>query len=161
MSGRPERDGPSWDGGRAAFVESASREFAAAGFPALPARVIMALTATDEGRLTAEELMRILGVSRAAISGAITLLGVLGYVRTTTVRGSRRHVYALPDRPWYTSTLTRPELYHHIAEVIAAGAADIPAGAARERIEEMADFFVYLENRLPELLREWQERRGR
>ena len=40
----------------AAFIERAASELAAQGFPRMPARVLMALTATQDGKATAEEL---------------------------------------------------------------------------------------------------------
>lgn len=144
------------------FVARTSTELASHGFPAMPARVIMALTASETGQLTAEELAGQLSASPAAISGAVRYLSTLGFLRQTTVPGSRRHVYTLPPTPWYTATLARPRLYGDIAHLLASGS-DLPfAPAARERIEEMVHFFHFIERRMPELLEEWKaERQGR
>ncbi|MBA3529244.1 MAG: MarR family transcriptional regulator [Propionibacteriaceae bacterium] len=126
----------------------------------MPARVIMALTVSEEGRLTAEELGERLTASPAAISGAVRYLANLGFLRQTTVPGSRRHIYTLPHNPWYTASLTRPGLYREIAELLASGAARMSAhSAARARIEEMADFFRFFERRMPQLLDEWNQER--
>jgi DNA-binding transcriptional regulator GbsR (MarR family) len=147
----------SWEAGRQEFVAAASTELAAQGFPAMPARVLMALTASDDGRLTAEELTGILGVSAAAVSGAIRYLILLGFVRQTTVPGSRRHLYLLPESsPWYTSTLTRSSIYTHTTAILERGVELIPEDSpARARIAEMAGFFRFLERRMPLLLDEW------
>lgn len=142
------------------LLADAARELAHQGFPAMPARVVMALTASEEGRLTAEELAAELAASPAAISGAVRYLGTLGFVRAGTVPGSRRHVYSLPRTPWYTATLTRPGVYRDLIELLAAAAERMaPGSTARERVEEMVDFFRFFERRLPDLLEEWQ--RGR
>lgn len=142
------------------LLADVARELAHQGFPAMPARVVLALTASEEGRLTAEELATRLSASPAAISGAVRYLGTLGFVRAGTVPGSRRHVYSLPHTPWYTTTLTRPGLYHNLIALLAGAAERMAAGsAARARIEEMADFFRFLEQRLPQLLQEWQATR--
>jgi len=143
------------------LLADAARELAHQGFPAMPARVVMALTASEEGRLTAEELAAELSASPAAISGAVRYLGTLGFVRAGTVPGSRRHVYSLPRTPWYTATLTKPGLYRNLIELLAAAAGRMADGsAARDRIEDMAGFFRFLERRMPELLEEWQQVRA-
>jgi DNA-binding transcriptional regulator GbsR (MarR family) len=138
------------------FTARAATELAANGFPIMPARVIMELTASEEGQLTAGELAERLSASPAAISGAVRYLGTLGFLRASTVPGSRRHVYTLPHTPWYTATLTKPGLYRNIIELLASGAAQMPENStARARVEEMADFFRFFERRMPELLEEW------
>lgn len=43
----------------------------------MPARVLMAITATDDGKATAEELASRLQASPAAISGAVKYLGIV------------------------------------------------------------------------------------
>jgi DNA-binding transcriptional regulator GbsR (MarR family) len=137
------------------FVRKAASDFVAQGFPRMPAYVIMALTASDNGRLTAAELAEQLSVSPAAISNAIGYLNSIGFIRTLTVPGSRRHVYSLPDVPWYTTTLTQPR-YAHVERVMRDSAAELPEGSAgRARVEEMADFFAFLDSRMPGLLADW------
>jgi DNA-binding transcriptional regulator GbsR (MarR family) len=145
----------------AQFVENTAGELVAQGFPRMPANVIMALTASEEGRLTAGELAERLGVSPAAVSGAVRYLTTVGMVRSSTIPGTRRHVYALPERAWYTASLTRRDVYGHIVQQLRRDIARLPHGAARERIEEMAEFFEFIDRRMPELLVEWEALRGR
>lgn len=145
----------------AQFVESTAGELIAQGFPRMPAKVVMALTASEEGRLTAAELAERLGVSPAAVSGAIRYLMTIGMVRSSTVPGTRRHVYALPEQSWYTTALTRRDVYGHFLAQLRRDIPRLPAGAVRERIEEMAQFFEFIDRRMPELLDEWNELRGR
>jgi DNA-binding transcriptional regulator GbsR (MarR family) len=143
------------------LLADAATELAHQGFPPMPARVVMALTASEEGRMTAEELAAQLGASPAAVSGAVRYLGTLGFVRTTTGPGSRRHVYSLPHEPWYTATLTKPGVYRNLIQLLSKASAQMPTGsAARARIEEMVDFFRFLERRMPELLEEWRDGRS-
>ena len=131
-------------------------ELAAQGFPRMPARVIMALTVSAEGRLTSAELADLLDASPAAISGAVRYLQTLGFVRASTVSGTRKHVYALPPIPWYATTLTQ-DRYGHIVEVLDAAAPDLPEGGSRERVAEMADFFRFLQTEMPRLWARWKE----
>ena len=146
----------------AAIVERTAGELAAQGFPRMPAYVLMTLTSAEESRLSAAELAERLGVSAAAISGAVRYLTTLGFVRRVAEAGSRRHVYALSETPWYTTSLSRPGLYAHIESLVRSSAESLPAGStARERLTEMADFFAFFEERIPALLEEWKRERGR
>jgi DNA-binding transcriptional regulator GbsR (MarR family) len=142
------------------LLAGAATELAHNGFPTMPARVIMALTANEEGRLTADELAARLGVSPAAVSGAVRYLATLGFIRVGAVPGSRRHVYTLPHTPWYTTTLARPGVYRNLIELLASAAGRMgEESVARMRVEEMADFFRFFERRMPQLLEEWQRER--
>ena len=129
-------------------------ELAAEGFPRLPAQVLMALTAAPSGSLTAAELGEALGISPAAVSGAIRYLGVLGFVRTDVVPGGRRHVYSLPVVPWYASTL-RQDRYAPVIAVVDAGLAEVEPGPARDRLVELVDFFRFLQAEMPRLWDRW------
>jgi len=131
-------------------------ELAAQGFPRMPAGVIMALTVSEEGRLTAAELAEQLDASPAAISGAVRYLQTLGFIRSSTIPGTRKHVYALPPIPWYANTLTQ-DRYSHIVEVLERGLDDMPEGAARDRMLEMAQFFRFLQSEMPRLWSRWKE----
>jgi DNA-binding transcriptional regulator GbsR (MarR family) len=137
------------------FVERASSELAAQGFPRMPARVLMALTATDDGKATAEELATRLQVSPGAISGAVKYLGVVGFVRNTTISGTRKHIYSLGDTPWYAASFIRGDIYQLIENAMRAPVEGMPPSPAVTRIEEVADFFSFMRRRLPALLGEW------
>jgi DNA-binding transcriptional regulator GbsR (MarR family) len=141
------------------FVQQAAGDMVAQGFPRMPAYVLMALTGSDEGRLTAAELSQQLGVSPAAVSTAIGYLTRIGFVRTQTVPGTRRHVYVVPDG-WYTVTLTEPR-YRGLAMQVRAAAEKLGSGPARERVEKMASFYEFLDERMPGLLEEWNARNAR
>ena len=146
----------------AEFIDRASSELTAQGFPRMPARVLMALTATDDGKATAEELATRLKASPAAISGAVRYLGVVGFVRNTTVPGTRKHVYSLGDTPWYATSFTRGELYTQIENAMRGPIDGMPRDSgAIARIEEVADFFAFMRRRLPSLLDEWNAERRR
>jgi DNA-binding transcriptional regulator GbsR (MarR family) len=145
----------------AEFVATVGADLASQGFPRLPAFVLMALTASESGRMTSAELTEELGVSAAAISGAVRYLTGLGFVRTLTAPGSRRHSYALGDTPWYTTTLTAAERYLPLARMLRqAGERLVDRPAAQERIDELAEFFEFLQRRLPALLVEWDAERA-
>ena len=138
------------------FVQHAAGDLVAQGFPRMPAYVLMALNGNDEGRMTAAELSEQLGVSPAAVSTAIGYLTRVGFVRTQTVPGTRRHVYVVPEA-WYTVALTEPR-YRALATQARTAAEKLHPGPARNRVETMAAFYEFLDERMPELLEEWNAR---
>lgn len=154
---------PAGSSPRDRFVEHAAGEFTAQGFPPMPARVLMALTASDGGELTSGQLQAQLGVSAAAVSGAVRYLQTVGFLRRGSGGGGRRHVYRLPEpNAWYTATLARGGQMGRLTAVLDEGVVAVPEGSgAHERLVEMRDFFAFLERRMPELLQEWDAlRRG-
>jgi DNA-binding transcriptional regulator GbsR (MarR family) len=143
------------------FAEQMAATLAAAGFPRMAARVMMALMTTESGRATAEELMQQLGASAAAVSGAVRYLQTLSIIRRLSIPGTRRHRYELPDHAWYDATSAQGQLYTHLIELAERGLAAMPAGSrTAERTEEMADYFRFMRERLPRLLEEWKASRA-
>jgi DNA-binding transcriptional regulator GbsR (MarR family) len=130
----------------------------AAGFPRMPARVMMTLMVSEDG-LTATEIGEQLGVSAAAVSGAVRYLQLVGFVARMPVSGSRRDRYAILQS-WYAATMTNMAVYSQVSDAAAEAAAALPPGsAAHSRVTEMADFFAFLQGRMGTLLVEWETRR--
>jgi len=143
------------------FVEQTAGLLAAAGFPKMPARVLITLMASATGGLTAGELGERLGVSAAAVSGAVRYLQVVGMVHRVSQSGSRRDRYELPDDAWYTASVRKDALYGTLAGLAEQGVAILgdPESAASRRIAEMGAFFRFLGRRLPQVLDEWEHER--
>lgn len=142
------------------FAEQTAATLAAAGFPRMAARVMMMLMTEESGSATAEELVERLGASAAAISGAVRYLQSLSIIRRHTVPGTRRHRYELPEHVWYATSSSQTPLYTHLIALAEKGASALPPESkARDRAVEMADYFRFMRERLPQLLEEWQATR--
>src|SRR5271154_4134317 len=115
------------------YVERFSSVLVAAGFPAMPARVFVALLVTDSGRLTAAELGGMLRVSPAAVSGGVRYLIQLGLVHKERVPGSRRDYYRMPDDVWHDMLRLRDQVMTRWTALVREGidlvGPDTPAGA--------------------------------
>jgi DNA-binding transcriptional regulator GbsR (MarR family) len=142
------------------FAERLAAVFTAAGFPRMPARVLMTLIAAPDARLTAGELRERLGVSAGAVSGAVRYLEVVNMVRRLPHQGSRREVYeVLEGNGWYTASLRASAVYDAIGELVPDGvsaARESGAEDVADRLDEMGRFFAFIRARLPALLDEWQ-----
>lgn len=143
-----------------AAVDKSVAVLAGAGFPRMPARVLMALLVADRG-LTAAELSEELGASAAAISGAVRYLEQLGVVHRLRERGSRRDRFEFSDDAWYRAIVQKSPIYGIIAELSdrAADAIGDEAHAGAQRLRDTAGFYRFLDGRMPELLAEWDARR--
>jgi DNA-binding transcriptional ArsR family regulator len=141
----------------AEMMEHSAAVLTAAGFPKMPARVLMALTVTESQGLTAAELAERLEVSPAAISGAVRYLSTLGIIRRLSQTGSRRDRYELPS-DWYALMVRNSPIYGVLADQAETGLAAVgdPASPATERLRDMAGFYRFLQGRLPELIAEWE-----
>ena len=93
------------------FVERMGGALTDAGLPRLPSRVFAALLVDDDGRMTAAELADALGVSPAAVSGAVNYLARLGMLRRERERGSRRDVYVVDDDAWHGTMMREDQAY--------------------------------------------------
>lgn len=148
----PDEEAGRYADGLAALLDTA-------GFPRMPARVLMALLTSPEGASTAERLSESLSASRAAISGATRYLESVQVIRVDSMPGSRRRMYRIAPE-WYTVTLTRRSLYRELAERASRRPPGLEPGTeAGDRVQEMADFYAFLDRRFPELLEEWRAQR--
>ncbi|MFG1802518.1 GbsR/MarR family transcriptional regulator [Micromonospora carbonacea] len=143
------------------FVERMAMAFAEVGFPRMAARVLFTVMSADDP-LTAAEIGERLDVSAAAVSGAVRYLTQFGMLVREPVKGSRRDRYRLPDNPWYEGTLTKTGIYKNLID-LADGGVDALNGrgtVAGERVSEMRDFFVFVQEEIDALGERWRVRRA-
>ncbi|MFF5120295.1 MarR family transcriptional regulator [Dactylosporangium aurantiacum] len=158
MPQRPQRD----EAALRAFVEDMARLLGDWGFPRMAGRVVFTLMASDERSLSAGELADRLGVSAAAISGAVRYLSQIAMVTREHVPGSRRDRYRLVDDSWYEVTVAKMTLLKTLADAAGEGAAAAggPATPAGARLAGMRDFYNWVQERMPTLLDQWAEHKA-
>jgi predicted transcriptional regulator len=140
------------------FIEKFAAVLITAGFPPMPARVFVALLVTDSGRLNSAELVELLQISPAAVSGAIRYLAGLGLVHKERVPGSRREYYRMPADIWRQVTASQAEVMARWAALLKEGIVlvgpDTPAG---RRMTGHAAYFEFLAAEMPALYARWDE----
>jgi DNA-binding transcriptional regulator GbsR (MarR family) len=138
------------------FIEKFAALLIVAGFPPMPARVFVALLVTDSGRLSAADLVDLLQISPAAVSGAVRYLTAVGLVHKERVPGSRREYYRMPGDVWHQVVLLRNQVLTRWATLLKEGmdlvGADSPAG---RRMASHASFFEFLAQEMPALMARW------
>ncbi len=138
-------------------AERAAAIMTAAGMPRMPARVMMALIAAPADGYTSADLCERLGVSPAAVSGAMRYLEQVNFVHRGTVRGERRERYQLVPQALYYSIVNNTPVYNRSAAALdemAEGLADDEVAQARAR--DIAEFLRFLARRMPQLIDEWE-----
>jgi DNA-binding transcriptional regulator GbsR (MarR family) len=143
------------------FIERFALNLVEAGMPRMPARVFAALLSADDGRCTAAELAALLGVSPAAISGAVRYLTQMRMASREREPGERVDHYQVTSGTWYEAITRRDEILarwvQDFQEGIKAVGPDTPAGA---RLEETRAFFEFLMEEIPQVLERWRARRS-
>jgi predicted transcriptional regulator len=145
---------------RSGYLERFAAVLVAAGFPAMPARVFVALLLADSGRLSAAELAATLQISPAAVSGAVRYLIQTGLVHKERVPGSRRDYYRMPGNLWDHLLRSRDQVMSRWAAMVREGidlvGPDTPAGA---RLAEQAAFLDFATGEMTAMLARWEEHR--
>jgi DNA-binding transcriptional ArsR family regulator len=138
------------------FIEKFAAMLVVAGFPPMPARVFVALLVTDSGRLSAADLVDLLQISPAAVSGAVRYLTGVGLVHKERVPGSRREYYRMPADVWHQVMVLRNQGLIRWSALLKEGidlvGADTPAG---RRMASHAGFFEFLAAEMPALMARW------
>jgi DNA-binding transcriptional ArsR family regulator len=114
------------------------------GLPKMMSRVLTCLYTTDEGSLTAAELVRRLQVSPASVSKAVAFLESQGLIRRERDERRREH-YIVDDDVWYQSMIAAARGSAEIAEAARQGVGILgPGTPAAVRLEGIARFVDFV-----------------
>jgi DNA-binding transcriptional regulator GbsR (MarR family) len=139
------------------FVEDVGRLMVPWGIPQITARLYGYLLLSAEPA-SLDRIAADLQVSKSSASVAARQLEAYTLVHRHGERGSRRALYAASDN--YEGMLTGQNRYlQALAELLGEGARGATSGAARDRLEEMAEFYVLALEAMETVLRRWSERR--
>jgi DNA-binding transcriptional regulator GbsR (MarR family) len=145
---------------RTAFVERLGGALTSAGLARLPSRIFAAVLVDDDGRMTAAELGESLGVSPAAVSGAVKYLDGVGMVRRERERGSRRDVFVVDDQAWHETLLQVDNIYGPMITALSRGIEELGADdPAHQRLVASRDFMKFLVDELHGINDRWAAHR--
>jgi len=140
-------------------AEQAASVMSMAGMPRMPARVLMALVAAPAGGYTAADLRERLGVSAAAVSGAVRYLQTLHFIRRRSLPGHRRERYEMESDSWFGVMTANAPVYLRLADLIDAIGDEHDDPDAAVHAVEMSSFLRFMARRMPELVEEWEQER--
>jgi DNA-binding transcriptional regulator GbsR (MarR family) len=125
----------------------------------MPALAFVALLASDEGGLTAEQLSAQLEVSRAAISGAVRYLSQVGLITRERQPGTRRQRYVLESPTWYELVSRRERVLDRWIATTREGVDALgPTTPAGQRLSESLAFWEFLRDEMRSIIARWKER---
>lgn len=131
------------------------------GMQRMTARLLAAFLFSEKPTLTAGDLVEQLSVSTGSVSMAIRTLTSVGLVEQTPAPGSRRDHFRMRPDAWATLFSYQNDAVRVMREAADAGiAASPPASLARQRLDEMRDFYDFLLAEIPALIQSWYQQRG-
>src|SRR3954453_5838615 len=144
---------------RATFVERLGGALTSAGLARLPSRIFSALLIDDDGRMTAAEIGEALGVSPAAISGAVRYLDGVGMVRRERERGSRRDVFVVDDDAWHDMMMHADQYYGPMQVALRRALEALPKeDPAYRRLRLSDEFIAFMLEEMKSLSERWEQR---
>lgn len=144
----------------AAFIEGFALVLHRAGMQRMASRVFAALLAAEGSGLTAKQLTDVLGVSPAAVSGALGYLTGTGLATRVRTPGERVDHYAVDSAQWAEAVAMETERLRELSGWLADGVASVPMDSpAHARMSETRDFFDYLAVEMPKLVDRWRTSR--
>lgn len=136
-----------------------AEEFARGGMNRMAGRVFATLVVSDDASATAAELAETLSASPAAISGAVRYLEQIDLIARSRPLGSRRDVFSLTSDVWYESLVHRGSIIDRWQELMQHGADELDGTTAGARLDQMADFFAFMNREIPAMLERWRVER--
>jgi DNA-binding transcriptional regulator GbsR (MarR family) len=144
------------------FVERLGGALTAMGMPGLPSRVFAALLSDDDGRMTAEELVETLHVSRGGVSGAVRYLEQTRLLRRERERGGRRDVYVVEDDAWRSAMVRQDQANRPLLDALDDELAELsPADGSYRRILLTREFLAFTERESRAMAERWDRHRRR
>ncbi len=146
----------------AAFVEAMGQFLGSSGMTPMAGRMWAWLLICEPPEQTAADLADALKASRGAISGTARLLATAGMIRRTTRRGDRREFFSAPPSAFQALLAGAGASYRRFREITEQGlaaVADRPP-AARARIQEVHDAYVFIEREVPAIMERFAAERA-
>jgi DNA-binding transcriptional regulator GbsR (MarR family) len=144
---------------RASFVERLGGALTSAGLARLPSRIFSLLLIDEDGRMTAAEIGAALGVSPAAVSGAVRYLDGVGMVRRERERGSRRDIFVVDDDAWHETLMHAEQIYAPMQAALRRALDSLRSDdPAYRRLRLSHEFLTFMLEEMESLNERWDRR---
>ena len=132
------------------------------GMPRMAGRILGALLVADPAEQSADELANTLRASRGSISTSTRYLIQLGFIERVSKPGERRDYFRNRPGAWVEMTrrgLAEARLYREMAER-GLGLLESSDPDVRRGLEEMRDFYAFVEREFPRVFERWEALKG-
>jgi hypothetical protein len=141
------------------FVESAGIVLEELGLPRMAGRVLGWLLICEPAQQSAAQLAVALSASTGSISGSTRLLLQYGLLDKVAFPRDRRDYFLLRPGIWWQLMQQRLVVVHEFWKLAERGRAAASSEGARQRLDEVRDFYAYLEQAMQDGLARWQAAR--
>lgn len=142
------------------FVEEFGSYFAGFGLSRATGLIWAYLLVSDPPEQSTSALMDALHISKASVSTGGRQLSSMGAIRRTHKRGEREWHYSADPEIFSSLLSAKVREYTNMRLLLERGIAALETDPERRRnIEEMRDIFAFYEERVPQLIDEYMEKR--
>ncbi len=145
------------------YVESFGLYWEEAGLPRMAGRILSWLLICDPPHQTMHELTEALQASKSSISTGTRMLIQMGIIERLSIPGQRRdHYRVVPDSWSHMMEEKAKKQFTVLRQLSERGLAllDGASPARRQRLEEMRDYYVFMEREFPLILDHWRSYRS-
>jgi DNA-binding transcriptional regulator GbsR (MarR family) len=145
------------------YVESFGLYWEQAGLPRMAGRILSWLLICDPPHQTMHELTEALQASKSSISTGTRMLIQMGIIERLSKPGQRRdHYRVVPDSWSHIMEEKAKKQFTELRRLSERGLAllDAASPARRQRLEEMRDYYVFMEREFPLILDHWRAHRS-
>ena len=145
------------------YVESFGLYWEQAGLPRMAGRILSWLLICDPPHQTMHELTEALQASKSSISTGTRMLIQMGIIERLSKPGQRRdHYRVVPDSWSHIMEEKAKKQFTELRRLSERGLAllDAASPARRQRLEEMRDYYVFMEREFPLILDHWRTHRS-
>lgn len=142
------------------FVEQVGLYMEESGLPRMAGRVLGWLLICEPPVQSSAQLVQTLGASKGSISTNTRLLMGMGLIERVAVPGERGAFFQSKSRAWSLIMERRMQQIRRFREICDQGLSILGEGAeGRDRLEDMRDFYLFMEEEFPVMLEHWRAHR--
>ncbi len=145
------------------YVESFGLYWEQAGLPRMAGRILSWLLICDPPHQTMHQLTEALQASKSSISTGTRMLIHMGIIERLSIPGQRRdHYRVVPDSWSHIMEEKAKKQFTELRRLSERGLALLEGAspARRQRLEEMRDYYVFMEREFPLILDHWRAHRS-
>lgn len=145
------------------FVEEVGIFIEELGWPRMAGRILGRLLIAEPAHQSAEELSEALIASKGSISNVTRLLIQYGLIERLSLPGVRRDYFRVKPGGWDHLLGQKLSLLSSFRGIIKKGLELLKEkdSFTRQWLEEMYDFYAFLEREFPLLIANWEQERAR
>jgi len=145
------------------FVEELGLAFARVGQPRMMGRMLAWLLICEPPEQSAAQLVDALSASKATVSTVSRDLIAMGVLERVALQGDRKTYFRVKAGASPALVHSKLDALFHFAGALCRALEHMEQHAPEraERLREMHDLYVFLEEEIPALMKRWQQRRSR